>query len=84
LRATRSRGPAVDQPLVVLLDQQAAGEADQGGVVGLDADHEIDSMSRLRLRSEVAPVLDLLGATSGTRAALEEVSRSSRTEVATR
>ncbi len=39
LRATPPRGSAAHEPLVVLLDEQRPGEADEGGVVGVDADH---------------------------------------------
>ena len=57
------RGPAVSFMTVVLFDQQRAGEPDQGGVVGEDADDvgaaadlAVDALERVRA-AELGPVL---------------------------
>jgi hypothetical protein len=52
---------ACDEPLVILFDQQRAGESDQRGVVGEDADDvgaaadlAVDALERVR-RAQLAP-----------------------------
>jgi hypothetical protein len=52
---------AADEPLVVLLDQQCAGEPEHGGVVGEDADDvgapadlAVDPLERVRIQYERA------------------------------
>ena len=54
---------AADEPLVILLDEQCAGEPDQGGVVGVDADDvgapadlAVDALERVGA-SQLGPVL---------------------------